>query len=61
MLNKRLTNDHAANCLQVVSSQVLGYQLIYSTQSPNGLRLSGDGGAADGVRCSRRLGGLVMR
>jgi len=24
---------------------------------PNGLRLSGDGGEADGVRCSRGLGG----
>ena len=24
--------------------------------SPNGLRLSGDGGEADGVRCSRGLG-----
>jgi len=25
--------------------------------SPNGLRLSGDGGEAAGVRCSRGLGG----
>jgi len=27
-----------------------------SIQSPNGWRLSGDHGAADGVRCSRGLG-----
>jgi hypothetical protein len=27
-----------------------------SRVSPNGLRLSGDGGEADGVRCSRGLG-----
>jgi hypothetical protein len=26
--------------------------------SPNGWRLSGDGGEADGVRCSRGLGGI---
>ena len=27
---------------------------------PNGWRLSGDGGEADGVRCSRGLGGLAI-
>ncbi len=30
-----------------------------SRESPNGLRLSGDGGAADGVRCSRELAGMA--
>ena len=27
---------------------------------PNGWRLGGDGGEADGVRCSRGLGGLAI-
>ena len=29
-------------------------------ERPNGLRLSGDGGEADGVRCSRGLGPTVL-
>jgi hypothetical protein len=31
------------------------------TAAPNGWRLSGDGGEADGVRCSRGLGRILLR
>jgi hypothetical protein len=32
-----------------------------AAKAPNGWRLSGDGGEADGVRCSRGLGALAVR
>src|SRR6266511_4244441 len=54
----RMEQKHYLGAGQTASGRLLGPHQF--PRSPNVLRLSGDGGEADGVRCSRGFGGRLL-